>query len=71
METYETASGVVTQRVRVELEPDEAEAFARAHEHLAELIGGDEDWPIFTGLRRIAKAVAAKRETQPERKAHA
>ena len=55
--TYTTASGVTTARIRVDLTPAEAQAFAESFRSMGE---GDETWPIFTGLRRIAKAVAAE-----------
>lgn len=56
MTRYETASGVVTERVRVDLAPDEAEAFSVAYEHLVDLVGTDDAWPILRGLRRIHTA---------------
>lgn len=69
MKVYETASGQRTERITVELTLAEAEAFAESFRSLN--LDEGETWPIFTGLRRIAKAVAAERDTQPERNADA
>lgn len=54
MKTYTSGTGRVTERIAVELTPAEAEAFAEAWEHLEPMLGDVDDWPIATGLRRIA-----------------
>ncbi len=61
MERYETTTGIVTERVRVEFEPDEAEAFAAAFDVVADVL--EDSHPIFRGLRRIATAHAIEQPT--------
>jgi len=52
---YETTSGVVTERVPVELTPAEARDLAAAADAL-ERIWGPDEWPLLTGLLRIRRA---------------
>ena len=61
MERYSTASGQITERLRVDLEPREAEEFAAAWEALAARGAEPHQHPIFSGLRRIHQAHAAEK----------
>lgn len=54
------ANGKTTERLRIDLALDEAQAFAEAWEHIAEHVDA-ETHPIFRGLRRIATELAAEK----------
>lgn len=56
VKTYATGRGDVTERVRVDLEPDEAAAIAATYEHLFTIFGTDDRSPLLRGLRRIHAA---------------
>lgn len=56
MKRHVSGTGVLTERLPVELTRAEARAFTEAWEHIAPMIGDADDWPVLTGLRRIAKA---------------
>lgn len=51
---HTSGTGRLTERVQVELTPAEARAFTETWEYLEPLVGDVDDWPIATGLRRIA-----------------
>lgn len=51
---HTSGTGRVTERFRVELTPAEARAFTEAWEYLEPLVADADEWPIATGLRRIA-----------------